>query len=445
MALPPLLRRILRETSINLLAASGGRAQGYKIWLPSGPPPLPLLWAFLPAKDSAAARLHKIYLRALWRSRSVPGLARLIAMLTLWPVLTLYEILAYTWRNAEAVRGLTGKSAPRQALEQLWFCARYGFRAWNYYTMELYRPDHAALAAEYMHRYETKCGLYDMLRHKIESPLKNKANFAKYCRRRNLPVTPILVTLKDGAPPAKPVKLPAADLFIKRRTGRGGALAYLMTYADGCYHGKDGTRFDHDALLRHVADLSRTEPYIIQMRERNHPDIADLSPQALATVRVVTAINERGEPEVVRAVFRMGPFKDSVVDNFHAGGIAAPVDLATGKLGQATDYGLAPSVGWLDRHPTTGAAIAGRVLPRWAEFVELSCRAHGYFKDRLIIGWDIALTPNGLLIVEGNSAADVDNIQRPHRAPLGLSRYAEIAIWHLERGTTSRQPAGTQP
>ena len=433
MALPLFLRRFIRRSNVNFLAAPGDRTRGYKIWLPSGPPPLPLLWAFLPAGGSSASRLHKIYLRAVWRSRTVQGVIRLGGMLCLWPVLTLRDICIYTRRNAAMVRELTGKGAFRQALEQLWFCGRHGFRAWNYYTKELYLAERAAVAGEYLHRYETKDGLYDMLRYNVESPMKNKTAFARYCRRSGLPVTPILITLKDGNLPETPVTLPAGDLFIKRRMGRGGSRAYLMQYADGFYHGKDGSRYDHDGLLRHVADLSRAEPYIIQIRERNHPDIADLSPQALATVRVVTVINETGEPEAVRAVFRMGPRADSVVDNFHAGGIAAAVDLATGQLGQATDYGLAPSIGWLDRHPATGGVITNRVLPRWAEVLALACRAHGQFRDRFIIGWDIAMTPDGLLIVEGNSAADVDNIQRPHRSPLGASRYAELALWHLQK------------
>ena len=357
----------------------------------------------------------------------------MLGMLCLWPILTLGEICRYTRQNARAVRELTGKGALRQMLEQLWLCGRYGFRAWNYYTMELYFAEHAARAGEYLHRYETKCGLYDMLRDDLETPLENKMAFAAYCRQAGLPVTPILAAFKDGVSLGGDVALPAEDLFIKRRNGRGGAKSHLVTYADGVYRGGNDASFDHDSLLRHIADMSLGEPYIVQLRERNHPDIADLSPQALATVRIVTAINESGQAEAVRAVFRMGPLKDSVVDNFHAGGIAAPVDLVTGSLGPATDYGLAPSIGWLDHHPATGAPITSRVLPRWNDLLSLACRAHGHFKGRFIIGWDIAMTPAGPLIVEGNSAADVDNIQRPHRMPLGSSRYAEIALWHLER------------
>ena len=50
------------------------------------------------------------------------------------------------------------------------------------------------------------------------------------------------------------------------------------------------------------------------------------------------------------------------VDNFHAGGIAAPVDLQSGKLGLASNMGMDVRLGWLDRHPDTGAQIHGTHL-----------------------------------------------------------------------------------
>lgn len=226
-------------------------------------------------------------------------------------------------------------------------------------------------------------------------------------------------------------RLPANDLFVKRKRGRGGARAELWFHDKGSYHTRSGKCLDSAALMERFLILSHREPYMIQIRQLNHPDIADLSPGALATVRQVTMINEQGDIEAVRALFRMGISADSVVDNFHAGGIAAPIDLVTGELGPATDFGLAPSVGWLDVHPATGAKIVGRRLPQWADILALAQRAHVHFSDRIIVGWDIALTPDGLSIVEGNAAPDVDNIQRPHRSPLGQSRCAELILWHL--------------
>ena len=73
----------------------------------------------------------------------------------------------------------------------------------------------------------------------------------------------------------------------------------------------------------------------------NHPDLSDVNNGALATVRVVAARNESGGYEATDAAFRMAIGSNHTVDNFHAGGIASAVDMETGRLGPASNMGLA--------------------------------------------------------------------------------------------------------
>lgn len=410
-------------------------AAGFKITVPLDVLPLPLLWARHAAPPAdAAGRMHQAYHRAVWSSRSAIGHLHLACMFLLWPVIMAGAIAVATFRSGRMVKRWTGKGICRQMGEQFALGARFGFRPVNYYTFELFLPERRARAARYIQRTETKEGLYRLLKVNFTSPLQDKLGFSAYCRQRDLPVTPILAAFAKGRRiDAVTGPLPAADLFVKRTRGRGGVRAGLWRYAHGRYHDRDGRVLDEKALMAEVTMLSRREPFIIQRREVNHPGIADLSPTALATIRIVTVINEQGVAEPIRAAFRMGKAADSIVDNFHAGGIASAVEIETGRLGPATDLGQYPSVGWLDAHPATGAAITGRTLPLWPELRDLAARAHGHFADRLVIGWDVALTPQGLVIVEGNAATDVDIIQRPHRGPLGDTRYAELIAWHLDR------------
>jgi hypothetical protein len=121
------------------------------------------------------------------------------------------------------------------------------------------------------------------------------------------------------------------------------------------------------------------------------------------------------------------------VDNFHAGGIAANVDLATGMLGRATDIGLTPDIGWLDRHPDAGGVITGRVLPFWSEVLALARRAHSVFNQRLVAGWDIAILSEGPVLVEGNVAPDTDMHQRVSGKPLGTGAFGILFAAHLQR------------
>ncbi|WP_374653848.1 sugar-transfer associated ATP-grasp domain-containing protein [Dongia sp.] len=405
---------------------------GAKIGIQKFPPPLPLLWAFLPAGQGYAARLHKLHFRAIWRSMGWLQKLEMAGLLILWPFLLAPRIADLTRRNGAMVKARTGKGIARQIAEQVILAARFGFRPQAYYVMEFFLPERRAEAGDYIHRYVVKDGLYRRIkRGLVVSPLTDKEGFASYCTERGLPVSHMELSLGKGAILSGGGKLPADDLFVKRTLGRGGARAELWQHSDGAYRSRDGERLEHDALLARLIRLSEREPFVVQRCLKNHPDIAPLSPGALATVRLVTLIDETGDFEPVRAVFRMGKNADSIVDNFHSGGIAAPVDLATGKLGRATDFGLAPSIGWIDRHPATGAAITGHILPQWPEILALGRKAHAQFADRVIVGWDIALTDRGLVLVEGNAAPDVDNIQRPHANPLGPSRYGALMCWHL--------------
>jgi putative polysaccharide biosynthesis protein len=180
---------------------------------------------------------------------------------------------------------------------------------------------------------------------------------------------------------------------------------------------------------------------IVQPRLRNHPAIADLSNGALSTVRLVTIVNERGEFEPIYAVLRMAVGANTVVDNFHAGGIAAKVDMGTGTLGRATDVGLRPEIGWRDRHPDTGAQITGRALPLWDDTRTLAARGHAAFADRLLIGWDIAITADGPVLIEGNSGPDLDIVQRVCAEPVGNARLGALIALHLRRALEpSNQP-----
>jgi hypothetical protein len=414
---------------------AAGKLNGIKVTVQKLPLPLPLSWAFAPVGSDKVMQLHRTHYRVVWRSRGIVGRLELAGLLLCWPLVVLARICYTTRRNGAMVRARTRKGLLRQAWEQLQLAARFGIVPDYYYKLDLYRPEHFGQATHYVQRGATKDSLYRLLKpdDTAWSPLTDKVVFAQYCLARSIPVAPIVASLREGRVDGTFDALPAADLFVKRTRGRGGSRAELWRHAAGIYRNGDGLELDAAAFVARLAALSTREPYLVQRRLVNHPALHGLAQGALATLRVVSAINESGRPEAIRAVFRMPARADSIVDSFHAGGIAAAVDLATGRLGPATDMGLAPSVGWVDRHPLSSAQITGRILPQCAEMVAAVLEAHTAFADRAIIGWDVALTDQGIVIVEGNAATDTDIIQRCHRAPLSQSRYPDLMLWHLER------------
>jgi hypothetical protein len=413
-------------------------------------------WAFLRSDGSPSNYIHRAFSRETWRESGTGRRLKFCAGLALRPLIVVALAGYFTRRNGGAVKRLTGKGIARQLCEQVSLGLRMPILPPWYYIFELYDADRRKRAVQYLNRFETKKFTYPFLRRYSEqlsgSPLhtaeylSDKAKFAVRCREFGLAAVPALliaekgrISAMDGGPPA----LPEVDLFFKPLRGNGGRGAELWKHeGGGRYRSAQGDVLIAPQLLERLRTLSRRESYVVRPRVVNCRHIADLSNGALTTVRVVTCRNESARCEVTNAVFRMAQ-AGAIVDNFHAGGIVSKVDIGSGRLGPAVEGGFMGSgTRWHERHPTTGAPIAGRQLPFWPEVMELARRAHeSAFADHAIIGWDIALLEDGPSLVEGNKGPCLDLVQKPHGEPLGDSRLGELLAINLKRALEAAHPS----
>lgn len=377
--------------------------------------------------------IRAAYALAYWQS-AWDNIGEIAIASLLWPIGLLAASLWFTAKNGPAIRRCENKGLVRQFAEQIHFYFGAGVLPPWYYVFGLYGKK--ADASGYLQRSETKGGIFPLLRRGVWTELNDKKLFADYCAENEIPCVPYLLHL-DGS--AFPQSLPACDLFIKPANGRGGRGAERWDWmAPRHFVGMDGEPIADDALIDHLRRRAEPAPILVQRRVETHSGLADLTTGALPTIRLTTCLDERGDPEIVGAVFRMAIGGNRTVDNLHAGGIAANVSLDGGRLSNASDLGMDSKLGWLDRHPDTGAAIAGRPLPLWSETKALAILAHRAFADRVLIGWDIAITNDGPLVVEGNSSPDLDIMQR-FGEPACASRLGELLAWHLtERGFAPR-------
>jgi hypothetical protein len=226
--------------------------------------------------------------------------------------------------------------------------------------------------------------------------------------------------------------LPERDLFVKPVQGTGGKGAERWDRFDGGFRERRNGFLSEGDLLRRLGLQSRSRPMLVQPRVQNCAELSEVNNGALSTLRIVTCLDERDRPEVVAAVMRMAIGDNDCVDNFHSGGIAAAVDLESGELGPASNLGMDARLGWVEEHPNTSARIRGRPVPQWNEACRLAERAHLAFDDRTIVGWDIAPTEDGPIIVEGNGSPDLDIIQRTTRSGLADSRLCQLLTHHLK-------------
>lgn len=401
-----------------------------------------VLWAFLTDDGSVAFSVHRAFYQEAWDNISLFDRLVLYFGFALSLPVTPVVSAVLTRRCGPRVKAATGKGLLRQFGEQFALATRKAVPPPWYYVFELYEDDRRARSMDYLYRFETKAALYDILRRRLSSPgtadaLSDKAAFAERCLAHGLPAVRVLATARHGEVQrldGVTGGLPHQDLFLKPVRGAGGRGASRWIFGkDGLYQGNQGSVLDEAGLLDYLSQLSLSMDYVVRQRVFNHPELADLAGGALSTVRVISCLDEHNRPEVTHAVMRMASNTSVVVDNFHAGGIAAAVDLATGRLGRATDMGLRADSTWWDVHPVSGASITGRLVPMWNEVLDLARRAHAAFDDQVAIGWDIAVCEDGPILVEGNKSPDLDIMQRVGRQPLGNTRFGELLYFHVMR------------
>ncbi len=134
------------------------------------------------------------------------------------------------------------------------------------------------------------------------------------------------------------------------------------------------------------------EELIIQV-----PEMAQFHPSSLNTIRVATVKFDDGV-EVIEAFFRTGR-GGNIVDNAGAGGVFGTIDIETGIIDAAGDeYGNLYEV-----HPDSGLPIKGFAIPRWEEAKAMAIELADIVKGNRYSGWDLALTENGWIMIEGNA------------------------------------------
>lgn len=157
-------------------------------------------------------------------------------------------------------------------------------------------------------------------------------------------------------------------------------------------------------ILREEFDsmFSVSDYYILEEIVHQGEQMAVFHPQSVNTVRFVTYYNGKDKPYLY-AVVRIG-VGESIVDNLSAGGIAAAVDLKTGKLitdayRKITDYKEVFEI-----HPETGVHIKGSQLPDWNELLNIVDEIVTVVPEQKIVGWDFAYSDKGWVLIEANTS-----------------------------------------
>ncbi len=213
--------------------------------------------------------------------------------------------------------------------------------------------------------------------------------------------------------------------------------AYSLGSAKITGYGKNKQQAElHDGRTIALSDLwheisNKFEAgYLFQSCLEQNPELQQLTGSGIATVRVLTLDSGNG-PEINKAVIKLTG-GGNVADNFwRKGNLLAPVDAKTGVMGSALS-GMGIEAEVYKNHPDTGKAIAGTRLPHWEELIEMCLKSATLMTDSLIIGFDIALTDKGPLVIEANHDPHLVMMQIAHKEGM-LDARMEKALAYADR------------
>lgn len=239
------------------------------------------------------------------------------------------------------------------------------------------------------------------------SIISNKLSFSIYCTAKHLPVPELLshnfnsnfilngnsktIKNKEGLEgffqDVMKVKN-TSTIFIKPLSLYGGT---------GCYK-LSKTTFKED--IEKCADFILRNACVHEAFVLQHKDINTMHAGCINTIRMETFIDDSGKIHILSAFMRFG-VGDSFVDNAHSGGFYVGINLESGSLNKLGHQYMEYGGGTFTHHPDSGIKLEGFKIPYFKETCKLVHRATTIIPDRYI-GWDIAISNNGPIIIEAN-------------------------------------------
>jgi len=359
--------------------------------------------------------------------KSLRELGNRILQDTLYIYESLYHILKHFKHYSSVVKDQYQISYLRQLYQVSYLAFKLRQHPKNYRKYHLFKPDVWKHANQFTYsHYKIQQIVAKKLYPDELDILLNKLNFYQFCKANKISSPEVLGYYFDGdlVSVDGDFKIPDQDIFVKEIAGQMGLGAKRYNYKNGRFKDTYGNDYSKESVVNFLKDYStRNNSLIIQAVIRNHDTWLPFTSGALATCRVVTAKNpDTNIVELLFASLRM-PVGNTDVDNYSRGGMVSAIDAETGILGKA--FCSLPIAGKFERdtHPDTGQIITGFELPGWSEMKQFILTLHANLRSPFI-GWDVALTKDGCMVVEGslywNPGA---SYEVAHHLPFSKSKY----------------------
>lgn len=246
--------------------------------------------------------------------------------------------------------------------------------------------------------------------------IASKFRLFELFRRKNIPSPVTVAFLKKGTLSdtwGKDMSFPSflntlnqspSDLFfVKPDLGKGGKGIFTIKKKDGRFELDGNTPLDQNSISR----VTGNGDFIIQEAIKQRSDVSSIYPVSVNTLRVIIQ-NDGNDCRIAAVVMRIGR-NGSFVDNSSRGGISVSIDVDSGRLSRYafTEHTMEK----FERHPDTGAVFGEFTLSGWDKIKHDILENALKMPELAEAGWDIAITGDGIVVIEMNLNYALDLLQ----------------------------------
>lgn len=187
-------------------------------------------------------------------------------------------------------------------------------------------------------------------------------------------------------------------IFVKKFTGGAASgISIFRKVKSGFYIDQDNEEVSAAMIRRKYAG----NDYIFEKQIKQERTLSQFNPDTVNTIRVLTYKNK-----IISATVRFGG-KGEFVDNVSANGLAVSIDINSGCLGS---YGLKmySTTEKFYEHPDSHIKFEHTVVEQWEQICKVIERTLDYLPYYKSVGFDIATTLEGPVILEINTGVGIN-------------------------------------
>ena len=236
-----------------------------------------------------------------------------------------------------------------------------------------------------------------------------------------IPTAPTMLYIPSGSNPKPEDLFRKESIFFKPRIGSQSKGCFELRYdlSTGSYtiHQSRNEANQKD-LYNEILNRIKASDTLLQPLLINHETVTALClTEELTTLRIITAQEEK-TVQCISAVVEI-PLKN---EKFW---YIMKIDTETGKPIKPDSYRLSDTIKKYDQQFDH---LPGTVWPFWDGCLDICFKAHKQVPDLLTVGWDVAVTPDGPVLIEGNTNWGVTTAQCLNNTPLLCTKLKDIYI-----------------